>query len=273
MPEGPEIRRAADMLASALSGHELVHVEYRVPGLARRGASLAGRHVRRAYARGKALLVDFDGELTHYSHNQLYGRWQVTAGCDTQDESRTVRVVLATARHTATLYAATQIALLPTTGIERHPYLAGLGPDALDVATTQAMVRARLTHARFAGRSLGSLLLDQGFVAGLGNYLRSDILFVAGVHADLRPRDLSAKQLGVLARAILSLPRRSYRTGGITNDAPRVRAARREGVAREDYRFQVYGREKLPCWVCGTRITRTDRGGRGVYECVACQRR
>lgn len=273
MPEGPEIRRAADMLANALSGRRLVHVEYRVPGLARRGASLAGGQVRRVYARGKALLVDFDGGLTHYSHNQLYGRWQVSAGRSTQDESRTVRVVLSTARHTATLYAATQIALLPTAGVERHPYLAGLGPDALDAETTQATVRARLTHARFAGRSLGSLLLDQSFVAGLGNYLRSDILFVTGVHADLRPRDLSAAQLAVLARTILTLPRRSYRTGGITNDAPRVRAARRAGVARDAYRFQVYGRENLPCWICGTPITRTNRGGRGIYECVACQRR
>lgn len=272
MPEGPEIHRAADLLTGALAGRKLVHVEYRVPRLARRGASLAGRRVRRVYARGKALLVDFEGGLSHYSHNQLYGWWRVTAGCQTQDEERSVRVVLSTAQHTATLYAATQIALLPTADVERHPYVARLGPDALDTAITQAMLRARLADSRFAGRALGSLLLDQGFVAGLGNYLRSDILFAARLNADLRPRDLSAAQRATLARAILTLARRSYRSGGITDEASRVRIAKRAGVPRAEYRFQVYGREGLPCRACGTAIVRADRGGRGIYECPSCQR-
>lgn len=273
MPEGPEIRRAADTLAGALAGRRLVHVEYRVPGLGPRGASLVGKRVRRAYARGKALLLDFEGGISHYSHNQLYGWWRVSAGRCTQDEARTVRVVLSTVDHTATLYAATQVQLLPTIDVERHPYVARLGPDALDTSVTHAVVRARLADAKFAGRALGSLLLDQGFVAGLGNYLRSDILFAAHLHADLRPRDLGAAQRAALARAILALARRSYRTGGITDDATRVRAAMRAGVPRDEYRFQVYGRDGLPCRVCGTPIVRTDRGGRGIYECPNCQPR
>lgn len=272
MPEGPEIRRAADLLSSVLSGRKLLHAEYRVPGLERRAAGLAGGKVLRVYARGKSLLVDFEGGLSHYSHNQLYGWWRVTAGRCTQDEGRTVRVVLSTARHTATLYAATKILLLPTSDVERLPAIARLGPDALDATTTQAMIRARLVDARFAGRALGGLLLDQGFVAGLGNYLRSDILFAARMHADLHPRDLAPAQLVTLARTILALPRRSYRTGGVTDDAARVQAARRAGISRNEYRFQVYGREGLPCRVCGTPIERSDRGGRGIYECPNCQR-
>lgn len=272
MPEGPEIRRAADALARVLDGRKLVHSEYRVPGLERRGKALAGKRVRAVRARGKALLVDFEGGLTHYSHNQLYGEWAVTPGACTQDERRTVRVVLATRTHTATLYAATQIALLPTQDVDRHPYLARLGPDALDGTTTPAVVRRQFDAPRFSQRALGSLLLDQSFVAGLGNYLRSDILFAAGLHADRRPRDLRAAERTALARAILAITRRSYRTGGITNTPARVREAARRGVARGEYRFLVYGREGEPCWTCGSRIVRREYGGRGLFECPTCQR-
>ncbi len=273
MPEGPEIRRAADDLARVLDGRRLAHVEYRVPGLARRGQALTGKRARRVHARGKALLIDFEGGVTHYSHNQLYGEWEVTPGSRSQDERRTVRVVLATPTHTATLYAATQIALLPTRDVERHPYIARLGPDALDDATTSAGVRTRLTDARFANRTLGSLLLDQAFVAGLGNYLRSDILFAAGLHADLRPRDLAPAQRSTLARTILAIARRSYRTGGITNEPARARRAAREGTRRGDYRFLAYGRDGEACWNCGEPIVRREHGGRGLFECSTCQPR
>ena len=121
------------------------------------------------------------------------------------------------------------------------------------------------------GRSLASLLLDQRFVAGLGNYLRSDILFAAGLTPDARPRDLDTAQRTRLAKAMLRLARQSYRTGGVTNDPARARASARAGVAYEDYRFLVYGREGAPCWSCGTRIARHDAGGRGLYRCAKCQ--
>jgi endonuclease-8 len=74
-----------------------------------------------------------------------------------------------------------------------------------------------------------------------------------------------------LARAIVDVSRRSYRTGGVTNDAARARKAAREGVPFERYRFLAYGREGDPCWVCGTQIARRDEGGRGVFHCARCQ--
>lgn len=272
MPEGPEIHRAADRLARVLDGRALVHAEYRFDGLARRGQTLTGKRVRRVYARGKALLIDFEGGLTHYSHNQLYGRWIVTEGRGVPDGARTVRVVLATATHTATLYSATDVALLPTRAVARHPYLAKLGPDALDARTTVAAVRARLIDARFARHRLGSLLLDQAFVAGLGNYLRSDILFASRLTADLRPCDLTAAQRTALAGNVLALARRSYRSGGSTHPLREAARASRAGTFTGNDRFLVYGRANAPCWACGTPIVRHEYGGRAIYECPTCQR-
>ena len=271
MPEGPEIRRAADALGRVLTGRRLTHVEYRIPRLARKARSLRGAAIDRVYTRGKALLIEFDNGLTHYSHNQLYGEWEVTAGERTQDDRRTVRVVLSTVSHTATLYSATDVDLLATRDVDRHPYVAKLGPDALDPATTAATLRTRLDDPRFAHRSLASLLLDQRFVAGLGNYLRSDILFAAGLPATARPRDLDPAGRARLARAIRKITRQSYRTGGVTNDPVRARASARAGVAYRDYRFLAYGREGSPCWTCGTTIERDDSGGRGLFQCPNCQ--
>lgn len=271
MPEGPETRRSADEIAHALVGRPITRIDYRVPRLARKARALRGAHVTRVYSRGKALLIEFDNGITHYSHNQLYGEWEVHEGLPDPDDRRAVRVVITTPTHTATLFSATQIELLGTNEVERHPYIAALGPDVLDASTTPAVMRRQLDDRRFRGRSLGSLLLDQRFAAGLGNYLRSDILFTAGVRASVRPQDLSEDARKRLARAILDVSRRSYRTGGITNDAVRARKAQREGVPFERYRFLAYGREGDPCWVCGTRIARRDEGGRGVFHCARCQ--
>ncbi len=48
------------------------------------------------------------------------------------------------------------------------------------------------------------MYLDQGFLAGLGNYLRSEILFVAGINPAQKARDLSKGQIGKLARTTLA---------------------------------------------------------------------
>jgi endonuclease VIII len=271
LPEGPEIRRSADAIAQALVGQPITRIEYRVPRLARKARALKGARVARVYSRGKALLIEFDNGITHYSHNQLYGEWEVNEGSSDPDDRRTVRVIIATPTHSVILYSATQIELLPTGDVERHPYIASLGPDVLDASTTAAVVRRQLEDRRFRGRSLGSLLLDQRFAAGLGNYLRSDILFVAGLRASVRPQDLDDEARKRLARAILDVSRRSYRSEGVTNDLARARKAKRAGVPFERYRFLAYGREGDPCWVCGTKIVRRDEGGRGVFHCAHCQ--
>ena len=271
MPEGPEIRREADALSRALAGRPLERVEYRVRGLGRLARRLRGARVTRAWSHGKALLIAFDRGLVHYSHNQLYGRWRVGPAAQEPDAVRAVRVVLATGSHAAILYRATEFELLDPGELDAHPFLARLGPDALDRATTPSRIAARLLEPAFARAPLARLLLDQRFVAGLGNYLRSEILHAAGVRACSRPADLDAEAIARLARAIVALPRRSYRTAGITNDPERARRLAAQGVDFDNRRFLVYGRAGQPCWHCGRTIRRTEAAGRGLFECPSCQ--
>jgi endonuclease-8 len=272
MPEGPEIRREADAIDAALAGRALTRAEYRVAGLRRRGATLRGVTVVRAYSRGKAMLIEFANGLTHYSHNQLYGKWRVMAASrDPERGRRVLRVVLANDDMQAVLYSATQIDLVPTAELAHHSFLSRLGPDALDASTTPAMVAARLADRRRARTTLGALLLDQGFIAGLGNYLRSDILFAARLTHERRAGDLTARERTRLAKAIVEVAQRSYRTQGITNTAAHVRRLSAQGVKRGALRFRAYGRAGEPCWDCGTRIRRVEANGRALFVCAQCQ--
>ena len=272
MPEGPEIRREADALARALAGRTLTRVDYRLLPLAHRARTLVGTSVTRVYPRGKAMLIEFAGGLTHYSHNQLYGEWRVLPASRDVEDGRQVRAVLGTERHVAVLYSATDVALLDADALARHPFLSRLGPDVLDRSTTRTAIVARLADPRRARSSLAALLLDQSFIAGLGNYLRSDILFAAGLHPSLLARELDSDLRERLAHAIHALPRRSYRTRGVTNDPVRARALRERGHPFEAYRFLVYDRAGAACWTCGTTIRRVDAAGRGLYFCPRCQR-
>ena len=272
MPEGPEIRREADAIHAALAGKPLTRVEYRVPRLAAAARQLRGVEVVRSYARGKAMLVEFANGMTHYSHNQLYGRWKVMpATRDPERGRRMVRVILGNDDALAVLYSATQIELLPTRALAGHRFLAKLGPDALDTATTPVLVGERLADPRRARSTLGALLLDQTFVAGVGNYLRSDILFAAGLTHDRRAGSLTPAERRRLARAIVEVTRRSYETQGITNTPGHVRRLTRAGITRGALRFRAYGRAGHPCWDCGTRIRRVEANGRALFFCVRCQ--
>jgi endonuclease-8 len=232
---------------------------------------LAGQRVDAVETRGKALLIRFEGGLSIYSHNQLYGRWYVRKHGSYPRTGRQLRLAIHTEKKSALLYSASDIAVLDAEGIREHPFLRKLGPDILDPELRPARIAKRLQDAAFAGRQLGSLLLDQGFLAGNGNYLRSEILFVAGLLPLHRPKQLEDSQLQALARAVRSIARRTYKTGGITNDPQLVQQAKARGETRSQYRHFVFARAGKPCRVCGTAVEREDRAGRRLYYCPHCQ--
>ncbi len=271
MPEGPEIRRAADRIAKVLDGKVAEEVYFEQRGLRSFENVLAGERVERVTSRGKALLTRFDCGLSLYSHNQLYGRWYVMRRGRKPKTNRTLRVAIHTSTHSALLYSASDIAVLDEAGLGAHPYLTRLGPDALDLDVEWRDVAARLRDKAFHRRRLSALYLDQSFVAGIGNYLRSEILFDARLEPTLRPCDLSRAEVGRLARSTLSITRRSLETGGITNPPGRVRALKADGLTRRRYRFAVFGRTNQPCYRCDWPIERIEAGSRRLYLCPSCQ--
>jgi endonuclease-8 len=292
MPEGPEIRRAADQISAVLVDRSLEAVfiaRDSFPKLARRAKELVGQHVVRIDTHGKAMLTRLAGGQTLYSHNQLYGRWQVCARGTLPATKRSLRLALHTGKHSALLYSASEIELLSADEVCRHPFLSRLGPDILNKKLNWTTLRERAMAPEFRRRSLATLYLDQHYLAGVGNYLRSEILFAARLSPWSRPCELGQPALSRLSRQTLTIAQRSYRTGGLTNSsrlAARLRAAHQQSTPdtngratsepdpraiHEAIRFTVFRREGEPCHTCGTSIERVNRGARALYYCAHCQ--
>ncbi len=273
MPEGPEIRRAADRIAKVLVGEQIVDATFAFPELRRFEKRVSGTTVTAVDTRGKAMLTRFDNGLTLYSHNQLYGRWYTSARDDPPNTSRSLRVALHTKTHSALLYSASDVEILTVRQLDRHPFLNRVGPDILDPSLTAADIAARLERREFRRRSLGALYLDQSFLAGIGNYLRSEILFSARLPPADRPCELDAAAQRRLAGETLKISRRSYRSNGVTVPRDLARALRADGLTYSEYRFWVFGRDGQACRTCGETIQRLNMSSRGLFVCPGCQAR
>ena len=271
MPEGPEVRRQADRLAKALVGRPLAEVWFEPARLKVWEAPLRAAGVAAVQSRGKAFLLRFHDGHTLYVHHQLYGRWSVVRSGAKVAGTRTLRAALRTESTGALLWSATDVHVLDDEGLATHSYLQRLGPDVLDAATTPELVLARMEEKRFARRSLAALYLDQGFLAGVGNYLRTEVLWVAGVDPSARPAELSHAARARLAQATVHVCQRAYATGGVTNDPEGVAAGKAAGLPRRAWRHHAFGRHGKPCSRCSGVIDRVELSGRRIYVC-ACQR-
>lgn len=269
MPEGPEIRIAADRVEKALRGCRLSDVYFQFDRLKRFQRELRQRRVSSVETRGKAMLTHFEGGLAIYSHNQLYGRWVVCRANRIPKSGRQLRLALHTEKKTALLYSATDIDVLTPEEIASHPFLSSLGPDVLSDGIDP--VREQISSPAYQGRRLASLLLDQHFIAGIGNYLRSEILFVAGLHPRLRPKDISKADQDRLAEAVVGVARQSYSNNGITNDLEQAAALKAQGQTRSRFRHWVFGRGNERCRRCDTLVIEETIAGRRLYYCPVCQ--
>jgi endonuclease VIII len=267
MPEGPEIFLAARKVHEAVAEQPCT-LKLSYPPLIAKARSLRGVQIKRVHARSKAMLTEFANGVVLYSHNQLYGEWVVHKAGEALLKKQ-VRLVITTARHQAVLYSATDFAWLQAGQEHEHPYIAKLGPEVLSADVSAAHIASRL--AQFPRRVIADALLDQHVIAGLGNYLRADILLVAKINPLRKIASLSAQELQRIAKASKQLTQRSVQKNGVIRPWAAYQAARKSGADYEQARFYAFDREGAPCWECGTPIERTTHSGRGLFFCPKCQ--
>lgn len=263
--------RVARQVAEALGDGPLSEVWFAFEHLQPWSSRLQGQRLAAVETRGKALLLKFEDGTAVYTHNQLYGRWLFSAADRRPDTGRQLRLALSNERRSALLYSASEIEVLEAGAAQDHPFIRRAGLDILSSQADEAAVLAWISQPKFARRQLGHLLLDQSFLAGVGNYLRSEILYLARLHWQRRPIDLSASERAGLARAACEMMWRSVETGGITNDPARVRQLKVAGWRRRDYRHFVFGREGQACFECDGAVERHVVSGRRLYACARCQ--
>lgn len=145
--------------------------------------------------------------------------------------------------------------------------LGDLGPEPLGEDFTPQWLGDMLARRR--GR-IKSLLLDQRFLAGLGNIYADEALWQASIHPLRQADSLSPVEVRRLHCAIRSVLQAAIDSGGTTlPDATYLGA---DGQAGEfASRLAVYGRAEQPCPRCGATIERITVGQRGTHFCPGCQ--
>jgi formamidopyrimidine-DNA glycosylase len=140
--------------------------------------------------------------------------------------------------------------------------LEGLGPEPFDPHFTAYELYRRLQES---SRQIKPLLLDQTFLAGLGNIYTDEALYMAGIHPLRASNTISPEQAGILWTAI-----RAVLSEGIHRNGASIDWVYRGGDF-QNY-FQVYQRAGQPCQRCGTAIVKIAVGQRGTHFCPVCQK-
>jgi endonuclease VIII len=261
MPEGDTIHRAARRIDEALVGREILSIE--TPQgrhrLDRWPERLGGRGVRAVDARGKHLLVRFNGDLTLHSHLRMGGLWGVyRRGERWRRSPRRAWLVIRTAEHEVVQFDGPVLELMTDSRTRFDQRLSGLGPDILadDFLEDRFLRRLREDDQT---RPIGDALLDQRNVAGIGNIWKSESCFAAGVDPWRRLRDLSDEEALRIVREGRALMRDSLQALGPIHTAGNG--------------SWVFERAGLPCRRCQTLIRARGQGddNRTTYWCSTCQ--
>lgn len=214
------------------------------------------------------MVGEVEGDITLIMHLGMSGKFQIKAVGDPEDKH--TNVVFSTDRNEEIRLVDPRtfgFVAAHTPDELGYSSIGGLGPDALD-----ALPAASVLFHRMAGRKVAvkTLLLDQRFLAGLGNIYADEVLARAKVRGDRPAGDLTPDEVKAIRSSIGPVLRSGLKYGGTSLDdlAYLLPDGRAGNYTR---RLKVYGREGAACRTCGTPINRTVLGGRSSFWCPACQ--
>jgi formamidopyrimidine-DNA glycosylase len=276
MPELPEVETIArDLRAAGLVGKTLVCAGIFWPKTLERPSAgefcrrIARNRITAVRRRGKYLVLDLERGGGLLIHLRMSGRLHLVPAATPRLSHE--HAVLSFSDGSDLRFHDTRkfgrICWVPSP----DEFLDRLGPEPLEARFTVRRLKAMLGTR---SRQLKPLLLDQTFIAGLGNIYADEALWEAGLHP-LRPSDsLSDAEAARLHRAIRRVLERGLKNLGTslgTGKANFYSVGRRRGRNRDELR--VFRRTGEPCRRCGTEIRRIVVGQRSTHVCPACQSR
>ncbi|PUA79616.1 Fpg/Nei family DNA glycosylase [Nocardioides currus] len=272
MPEGHSIHRLARRHRRLLVGRR-VRASSPQGRFAEGAALIDGATVVGTDAWGKHLFHTYadhpGGEpLVLHVHLGLYGKFREGRG--EPDEPRgalRLRLVVDGPDERSWLDLRGPTACEIVTAPERDLILDRLGPDPLRSGTDLRAWMPRLARSR---APIGTLLLDQSAVAGIGNVYRAELLFRHGVDPHLPGREVDPGVLDAMWLDLVRLMRAGVRSGRIVTTEPEHRERPAGRVRRIDAHY-VYGRVGRPCRVCGTAVLDGQLAARRLFWCPVCQ--
>jgi formamidopyrimidine-DNA glycosylase len=273
MPELPEVETVVRNLSGPLTGRTIQTVwtdspnMFKLNSLESFAAQIIGQRVQRLRRRAKYIVIELDHDLL-VVHLKMTGRLYVvpTEFDDTTDRWVHLKLGLddglelrfSDARRFGRVYLTPDFDAISKGA-------AGLGPEPLEEDFTLEIFQQRLQ-----GRSkiIKALLLDQSFIAGIGNIYADEALFRAGIHPMRRAETLTDAEIRHLYNTV-----RAALADGITYEGASVNWYRKPDGERgeaQDYLY-AYGREGEPCRNCGTPIQKSRVAQRGTHFCPDCQ--
>jgi formamidopyrimidine-DNA glycosylase len=281
MPELPEVETVARDLRPHLVGSAIVGARCSWARTVRThdpvafADAVAGREVLAVGRRAKQLVIDLSGDAALTVHLKMTGQLFVVPASAPEDPYIRLVLELADGRELrfrdirkfgrVGLYGRDQVTGELITEVGGASVFAAIGPEPLDDAYTVRVFRSRIRRRK--GR-LKSLLLDQSFVAGVGNIYADEALWRSRLHplrtvGTLRVAD--ERHLHEQIRAVLgeAVERRGSSIDDYT--AP-------DGDGSMQERLDVYQRTGEPCRRCGRPVKRIVVGARSTHFCSWCQR-
>lgn len=270
MPELPEVETVVRGLRDEVVGRRFTHVSCHWPpqivGLSPEAfaSRLVGRCVEALNRRGKFIVFDLsEGALL--IHLKMTGRLYVAARGEREEADRWLRAVFemddgrelrfSDLRKFGRLYLVSQASQV----------IGGLGPEPLSDDFTLDEFLARLARRR---GMIKPLLLNQRFIAGIGNIYADEALWLARIDPRRRADTLKPHEAERLYYAI-----RTVLEDGIRYEGASVNWYRKADGATGSYQdhFNVYRRAGQPCSRCGASIHKIRVGQRGTHFCPTCQ--
>src|SRR4051794_15225002 len=222
MPEGDTIHYAANRIRPVLEGHvpDVLETPHPRFGRDRWPERLAGRAVRAVDARGKHLMIRFEGGLTIHSHLRMTGSWQVhDVGARWRRSPHRAWLVIRRGEREVIEFDGPVLELMTDSRTRIDQRIAGLGPD---VVSPEPFDDARYLHRLRSDdptRAIGDALLDQRIVAGMGTVWRSEACWRAPVPPSRAAGEVSGQEAVALVHKVRADIQTSA-VGGVQNRHP-----------------------------------------------------
>ena len=194
-----------------------------------------------------------------HSHLRMTGAWRVLRRGERWPRApRSAWLVLRTAEHEVVQFNGPVLELLTEARVRSDPRLAGLGPDIVAAPPFDETLFLRRLRQDDQTRGIGDALLDQHIVAGIGNFWKSEALWLARLDPWRPLSAIGGEEALAVIRAARPLMQQSARHG------------------RQDLFRTIYGKAGTPCPRCGApHLISSRRQGddnRTTYWCPRCQR-
>ncbi len=291
MPELPEVETVRRSLSDHLPGREILQVEIRDPYVLRGQAvetlrsALLGQTFGELERHGKLLYFPFgDGSLivhlgmtgqltvrlphrsdTEFTRHETTGLERTLQHAPDKHTHISLTLEGGAAVHYRDVRKFGRVFFVPETTREAMTKRFRLGIDPLSDSFDHTYLAAGLKNRKTA---IKAALLDQKFLAGLGNIYVDEALFLAGIRPGRGAYRVRGEQLRKLSEAIPNVLQKGLAAGGTTlRDF--VNGTGQAGYNQEDLR--VYGRYGQPCPNCGKPLLRGEFGGRTTTWCANCQ--